>query len=569
MKILGLAAPFGHDPSAALLIDGKVVAAVEEERLIRKKHATDRRPIEAVRYCLKEAGIRASEIDRVAFPWSLDALREKRWAYLQRTLFSNPSRAYKKFFRNNKEFAGQKRFVQETLAGCGFDPAACKIDWIEHHLAHAASSFYFSGFSEAAVLSIDGGGEITSTLLACAQNGAIKKIKEIVAPDSLGNFYSTLTDYLGFQREDGEYKVMGMAPYGDSSKANFDHIIWWDESNKTYHCNDDYVWVKRTLRSRPDKVYSRKMVSEFGPEREGDGLTEPHIHYAAATQAKLEEIALKLLDTYLVDSLKKSGHLCFSGGCALNVSLNRRFIEHPLVKRLWVQPASHDAGGSLGAAAYVAASLGEKIEEMKHVYLGPQYSDSEIEKTLCGSGLRYKKSADICAETAQLLAKGKIVAWFQGRMEWGPRALGNRSILGNPSVRGTNDKINGIIKFRECWRPFCPSILDTFASQIIGSDHPSPFMTFAFKVSARWQDKIREAVHVDGTCRPQIVEKSTNPKYYSLIQAFHRLTEIPALINTSLNRRGEPMVCSPQDAMVMLKGSGLEYLAIGDWLVEK
>jgi len=570
MKILGLAAPFGHDASAALLIDGKVVAAAEEERFTRKKHARDQQPVLAARYCLETAGVSPGEINAIAYPWSLTALRERRWEYLLRNARSNPSRAYKKFFRNNKEWRGQQEFVRRTLEETGFpEDALGRVRWVEHHMAHAASAYYFSGFKEAAVLSVDGGGEITSTLIARAADGRIRKIREIVAPDSLGNFYATLTDYLGFQREDGEYKVMGMAPFGDAGRVRLDHLIWWRERGRTYRCNDDYVWVKRSLRYRMDKVYSRKMVQEFGPEREGDGLSEPYIHIAAATQKRLEDLTLRILETYLGGELRRHGRLVFAGGCALNVSLNRRLIEHPFVKHLWVQPAAHDSGGSVGAAALVAAEAGETIEEMRHVYLGPGYSDEDIRNAALEAGYRVEPCADICETAAQLLKDGKVVGWFQGRMEWGPRALGNRSILGNPTQRGTNDRINAIIKFREKWRPFCPSILEEHAADILGSEHPSPFMTFAFRVAQHWKERIPEAVHVDGTCRPQLVSRATNPKYHRLIDLFRQKTGIPLVINTSLNRRGEPMVCSPKDAFVMFRESGLEYLAIGDLLIRK
>ena len=244
-------------------------------------------------------------------------------------------------------------------------------------------------------------------------------------------------------------------------------------------------------------------------------------------------------------------------------------MEHPLIKNIWIQPASHDAGGSLGAAAYAAAKFNENIEPMEHVYLGPEFNNTEIEEALRVSGFAFEMTPDICQRTAELLAQGKIVGWFQGRMEWGPRALGNRSILGNPAIKGTNDRINAIIKFRENWRPFCPSILKELAPEILGSDHPSPFMALAFKVAPHWKDRIPEAVHVDGTCRPQTVEEHLNPKYYRLIKIFYQKTGIPAVINTSLNRRGEPMVCTPKDALLMFKESGLEYLAIGDFLVRK
>lgn len=567
MKILGIGSPFGHDASAALVVDGEVMAAAEEERFTRNKHAQGEMPLKSIEFCLKSTGIKPSDIDAVAYPWSYEALLDKRAEYFWRTAFTKPSRAYKKFFKCKRELVGQQKFINQVLAESGFDVNKTKIRWVEHHLAHAASAFYLSAVDEAGILSIDGGGEITATLLGYGKDKKITKLKEIVAPDSLGNFYSTMTDYLGFEREDGEYKVMGMAPYGDAAKINFDHIIYW--KNRSYHCNDDYVWVTRNNRARVDKVYSKKMVKEFGPERVGDGLSEPYIHIAAITQKKLEDMTLKLVDAYLSDILKRCGNLVFAGGCALNVTLNRKLIEHPLVKFLWVQPASHDAGTSLGAAIYAAKDVGEDVKPMKHVYLGPEFSNAEIENTLKESGFLYTKENDITETVAELIKDSNIVGWFQGRMEWGPRALGNRSILGNPTIKGTADRINAIIKFRENWRPFCPSILKEYAPEIIGSDHPAEFMTLSFKVTDKWRSKIPEVVHIDGTARPQVIDKETNPLYYKLIKRFYEKTGIPVVINTSLNRRGEPMVCSPKDAVIMFKGSGLEYLAIGNYLVRK
>lgn len=569
MKILGIAAPFGHDSSAALLVNGKVLVAAEEERFVRRKHAKDHKPINAVNFCLKKAGLKPEDIDYVAYSWSYKQLRKKRAEYFRRTIFTDPSRAYKKFFRNKKELTNQNKFINSTLSTCGFNLAKTKIKWIGHHLTHVASSFYLSGFKEAAVASIDGGGEITATLLGHGKDKKIKVLKEIIAPDSLGNFYSTITDYLGFWRENGEYKVMGMAPYGNPDLFNFDHIVSWDKKKAQYFCSDDYVWVRRKKRFRTDKVYSKKMVHDYGPERSDSDLAEPYTHIAAAAQKKLEEIVIKLIDVYLKNSLEKTRALCFSGGCALNVALNRILLKHPLIDKLWVQPASNDAGGSLGAAVYLAAKLGEDIKSMNHAYLGPDFSNDQIKQELEKSDFFYFYHKDICTKTAELLDEGKIVGWFQGRMEWGPRALGNRSILGNPTVKGTADKINEQIKFREKWRPFCPSILSEYAPDILNSDHPAPFMTIAFEVNSRWRNKIPEVVHVNGTCRPQIVDKKTNPKFYDLIGKFYEKTRVPVLINTSLNRKGEPIVCSPKDALDMFSGCGLKYLAIGDFLITK
>ncbi|HNV86480.1 MAG TPA: carbamoyltransferase C-terminal domain-containing protein [Candidatus Omnitrophota bacterium] len=567
MIVLGVGTIF-HDPAACILVDGKLVAAVEEERLIREKHATGKCPVRAVHFCLKQAGLKPSDIQEVAFPWDPAVYDKYKWSYFFRNWRSRPSQAYKAIVK----CAGRKRSDYETprqvLREAGFDLGKIRIHHIQHHIAHGASAFYFSGFPEAAVLSIDGAGEFPATMLGVTEKGRIRILKEICFPDSLGFFYSTLTEYLGFERMDGEYKLMGMAPYGDPARFNFEDIIRY--KGGSYRVNDDYIWVPRVSRYRKGVWFSKKMVKRFGPPRTGDGLSEPYIHIAAVTQQKLEEISIRLLEDYLADALKRcGGRLCFSGGCALNVKLNQRLIAHPLVKELWVQPASSDAGGCLGAAAVVAHEAGDRIEPMRHVYYGPEYSDSEIARVFQATPHRLVKEASITERVSELLAKGEIVAWFQGRMEWGPRALGNRSILSNPTVRGMADRINEIIKFRERWRPFCPSLLYEKAFEVLDTTHDSPFMTFSFQVRKEWKDRIPEVVHVDGSVRPQFVKQEQNPRYYELLQRFYKKTGVPILMNTSLNRRGEPMVCAPEDALKMFEGSALKYLAIGDYLVTK
>ncbi|UCD15931.1 MAG: carbamoyltransferase [Candidatus Omnitrophota bacterium] len=569
MNILGIGPSMFHDPAAALIVDARVVAAAEEERFIREKHATNKLPLSAIRYCLDFAGIRASDIDFIAFPWSSAAYHRYKYKYFKRKFSGSPDRAIKAIIKSRRICRDKDNIVKEVCSKLGVNFARNKIMFVEHHLAHAASSYYFSGMKEAAILSMDGSGEFTATLLAKAEKGKIVPIKEICVPDSLGLFYSTLTEYLGFKSNNGEYKVMGMAPYGDPCKVNLDGVVTWDDKRGVYRCNDKYVWVNRRLRFRPDKMYSKLLVEEFGLPRAGDCLDEPYTHIAAATQKKLEDITVKLVDNYLKEELLEHGNLCFAGGCALNVALNRKLLELPYIKNLWVQPASHDAGASLGAAAYLAKQRGGKIEPMTHVYLGPQFNDAQVEKELKLSGFSYSRQDDICQAAADLLVNGEIVGWFQGRMEWGPRALGNRSILGNPAIRGTADRINAIIKFREKWRPFCPSILKEKAQEILSSPHPAPFMTIAFKVKAQWKDKIPEVVHVDGTLRPQVVDKDINSKFHSVIEKFYRKSGMPVVINTSLNRRGEPLVCSPADALNMFRESGLEFLAIGDFLIKK
>jgi len=568
MIVLGISGPCTHDPSAAILVDGKLIAAADEERFIRQKHARDELPVNAVKFCLDKANIEPSQVDMVAYPWSSKVYLKKLGLFIMRTWRRRPSRAFKSLTQPLRANRNAKEKLNKTLKLCRIDRKRTKIKFVEHHIAHVSSSYYFSGFDDAALMSIDGAGEFTATMFAEGKSGKIRKIKEFIKPDSLGRFYSTITAYLGFQTTNGEYKVMGMAPYGNPDKLDFSNIIKCNK--RTYRANDDYVWVIRSKRHDKDKLFSKKMVVDWGPPREGDGLSMPYIDIAAGAQRMLEEVAITLMETYLGDILKKNGgRLCFAGGCALNVSLNRKLINHPLVKELFIQPAAHDSGTALGAAAYAANMAGEKVESMSHVYYGPEYDNSEVRTLLDKYKIPYAYCENIIEVASSILAEGKILAWFQGAMEYGPRALGNRSILANPSTPGVSDEINRRIKFRENWRPFCPSILPEFADDILDVKHQAPFMTIAFKVKSSWKERIKEAVHVDDTLRPQVVDPETNPRFYSLLKEFYKKTNLPVLINTSLNRRGEPMVCSPQDALNMFYGSGLEYMVLGDYLIKK
>ena len=568
MNVLGIG-NLHHDPAACILVDGKLIAAAEEERFSRNKHATGEYPVNAIHFCLKQAGLQLSDIHTVAHPSSPAAYDRHKWGYFLRSFQSRPAQALKALVKSKSRNENFREVPRRVLRSAGIDPDKVQIHDVEHHVAHAASAFYFSGFPESAFITMDGSGEFTATMLGYFdKHGKIHVLKEFCVPDSLGFFYATMTDYLGFEHDDGEYKVMGIAPYGDPSKFNLDDLVSY--KNKRYRVNDDYIYAIRRNRYQPEKWFSKAMVERFGPPREGDELNEPYIHIAAATQKKFEDITLRLIDDYLTEALEAAGgRLCFAGGCALNVKLNQRIIAHPLVSELWVQPASSDAGLPVGAAALVAHQAGDKIQPMEHAYYGPSYSAGEIEAVFSKSGHTFTREASITETASRLLDKGEIVAWFQGAMEWGPRALGNRSILGNPTVKGTADRINEIIKFRENWRPFCPSVLEEHADKILDSKHGSPFMTFCFNVREEWKAKVPEIVHVDGTARPQYVSRAHNPRFHELISKFYQHSGVPLVINTSLNRRGEPMVCSPADALRMLEGSGLKYLAIGDYLVTK
>ncbi len=567
MIILGIGGAFGHDPSAALLVDGRIVAAAEEERFRRQKHAYGLPAFYSGRFVLKQAGIAPRDVQVVAFPFSAATQERQRSRYARRVLSHNPLRAVRAYTEHGRKIAKKRAYLRETLRQIGIDPRV-KILEVDHHLAHASSAFHLSGWESAGILSIDGAGEYTATLVAeGVPGGEIRELATFVEPDSLGNYFAGVTEFLGFLPNDGEFKVMGMAPYGDASKVDMSFALSW--GNGVYRVEDGYWWVPRWQRATGMNC-SRRLLKKLGPARVGDECLEPYIHVAAAVQVQLEKIAVHLVEHHLADVLERSGgRLCVAGGCALNVKMNQVLLDHPLVKEIFVQPVANDAGTSLGAATYAAWANGEKVAPMKHLYLGPEFTNDEIVEALKNQGLKYEKQESITETVAQLLANGKICAWFQGRMEFGPRSLGNRSILANPSIAGMADEINLQIKFREKWRPFCPSVLSTRAAEVIGSTHPAPYMILAFQAGASVKELIREAVHIDGSIRPQVIDPEANPRYHAMVSRFHDLTGVPAVINTSLNRRGEPMICRPQEAVDMFKGSGLHYLAMGDYLVTK
>jgi carbamoyltransferase len=331
------------------------------------------------------------------------------------------------------------------------------------------------------------------------------------------------------------------------------------------------VGLRRYKENGKGYFFSPHLIEWLGPKRQGDAIDDPYIDYAASVQKQLETVALELIDHYVGDIIRETGKVCFAGGVALNVKLNQRIMAMPGLRELFVQPAASDAGTAIGAASYVAAQHGETIRKLEHVYLGPSYTTEQCIAACkaCEHNPAWEVIDNIPERTAQILADGNPVAWFQGRMEFGPRALGNRSILGDPGIRAIADRINEQIKYRERWRPFCPSLLDTVAADILQSSHPSPYMTFTFDVAESWKERIPEVVHEDGTARAQIVTSDTNPRYYRLIKELERLNGNAVVLNTSLNRRGEPMVCSPEDALNMFYGSDLEYLVMEDVLVRK
>jgi carbamoyltransferase len=572
MNVLGLGGAVGHDPAAALVMDGKVVAAAEEERFNRNKHSKGLQAELAARYCLEAGGLKPGDVNVVAVPFApISLFGPARWHSACRHWYA-PDRAFVALFNGNRRYRRNVRNVFELLRKIGIDPEKIQFKPVEHHVAHASSCYHLSGYKDAAIMSIDGVGEYCTTWFGYGEGGKIHKLKEFFMPDSLGGMYGAVTEYLGFEMLDGEYKVMGMAPYGDASKIDVSKLIQWDE--RDYRLNTRYVHAIGWRRYRDEEgrgtFFTPKLVDLWGPPRKGDDIDEPYIHIAAAIQKELEKVVLTLMKFYLGNHIAQTKRLCYAGGVALNVKANKRIIEFlGQDGELWVQPAAGDAGTALGAATYAAHQFGDKIQPMPHAYLGPEYSNDQIEEVLKKRGVRYERCASITDVASDLLAKGDVVAWFQGRMEFGPRALGNRSILGHPGIKGTADKINAQIKYRERWRPFCPSVLDIGAAEILQSNHPSPYMTFTFDVADSWKSRIQEIVHVDGTARPNIVTPESNPRYYELLNKFYKKTGLPVVLNTSLNRRGEPMICSPDDALNMFYGSDLQNLGIGDFLVRK
>ncbi len=507
----------------------------------------------------------------MAFPYGeIPLSTNARWHYAKRHWYA-PDRALDAIFNGNRRFRRNRDKSLKLMADLGLTNA--KFVPVEHHLSHASSAYHLSGFKEkTAIVGIDGKGEYATTFFGYGENGKIHKIKEFYDPDSLGGMYGAITEYLGFEMLDGEFKVMGMAPYGDASKYDLSRLVTFENGELTVNTKlVNVVGLRRYKESGKGYYFTPELIEWLGPKRHGDEIDDPYIHYAASVQALLEDVALKMIDYYLGDIIKETGRIAMAGGVALNVKLNQRIINMPHVKELFVQPASGDNGTSLGAATYAAHLAGDTIQKMEHAYLGPAFTTEECIAACEAHPNKpiFTKVDNAAEKGAELLASGNPLAWLQGRMEFGPRSLGCRSILGDPSYPGVADRINAQIKYRERWRPFCPSMLDRVAPDVLQTEHPAPYMTFTFDVAEHWKSRIPEVVHEDGTARAQVVTKETNPRYYALIEHLEKLRGVPVVLNTSLNRRGEPMICSPTDALNMFYGCDLEYLMMEDVLVTK
>jgi carbamoyltransferase len=562
--ILGLSC-FYHDAGACLLRDGMLVAAAEEERFSRIKHDA-RLPIEAANYCLDEAGLNPEDVDFVIF-YEKPLLKFERIVAGYAATYPRSASA---FIKAMQAWLGQKLWVRGQIRqALGYDG---EILFGEHHVSHAASAYFPSPFDEAAVLTADGVGEWATTTLGVGRGIDLEVTDEIRYPHSLGLLYSAFTAFLGFEVNEGEYKVMGMAAYGRPTQVDRVRKVIRLAEDGSFRLDMHYFGYHHGLRS-----IDRAFVDLFGPPRPpGAELEQRYADIAASIQLVTEEAMLGLAQR--ARKLSGSTNLCLAGGVALNVLANARILRESGFREVWIQPAAGDAGGCLGAATYLYHTVlrNERRQRMDTAYFGPCYSNEEIHAFLEREGIAFTRLTEdrIAPTVAGLLADNSVVGWFQGRMEFGPRALGARSILANPTDPTMKDTLNAKIKHREAFRPFAPSTLLEAASTYFEfgapfADKPteSPFMLLTARVRLDKQHLLPAITHVDGTARVQTVARSQNPLYYSLIEEFGKLTGVPVLVNTSFNVQGEPIVCTPEEAFNSFAHTDMDYLMLGDALI--
>jgi carbamoyltransferase len=593
MRVLGISA-FYHDSAAALIADGRIVAAAQEERFSRKKFDANY-PRHAVEYCLKAGGVTLADVDYVAF-YDKPFLKFER---LLETYLTFSPRGFSSFRMALPLWLREKLFLKSLLAGelKALEP---NFDWdkrlafSEHHLSHAASAFYPSPFQRAAVLTMDGVGEWATTSAGVGNGHELKIQKEINFPHSLGLLYAAFTYYTGFKVNSGEYKVMGLAPYGTPKYAQliYDNLIDL-KPDGSFRLNLDYFNYCTGLTMTNDRFDA---LFDGPPRMPAAPLEQRHMDLASSIQAVIEEAVLRLTRSLAVET--GEANLCLAGGVALNCVANGKVLRDGKFENIWVQPAAGDSGGALGAALTIyhlyadrPRAVANTPDGMVGSYLGPEFDDGETQTRLEAAGARYATLPRdrLIDRTAQALADGKAVGWFQGRMEFGPRALGNRSILADPRDPHMQKKLNLKVKYRESFRPFAPSVLREYVSDWFDIDVDSPYMLMVAPVCERHlremtseeqqlfgidklnvpRSSIPAVTHVDYSARVQTVHRETNPLYHDLISRFHALTGCPVLVNTSFNVRGEPIVCTPEDAFRCFMGSEIDVLAAGNCYLVK
>lgn len=567
-RILGIA-PDMWISSAAIVVDGELIAAVPEERFDRRK-MSKAFPVKAIEYCLSQAGCTLGEIDEIVVPWNPGV-----------SVTSASSR-----YTNSLQWRGDylHAFAGSLLNMQGSPVVNCieeiihhpdgqnRIKFINHHAAHMASTFYLSPFQESAILTIDGRGEDETGTWARGSGNTIERLQMTKWPHSLGLLYSVITQFLGFTPHTDEWKVMALAAYGSPDSPYYDKI------KSLIHIQDDgqyemdltmftYYWFDKQPR-----FYSDKLIALLGPERKkSDPLDARHYDIACALQRVFEEVCVHLLGH--LHKITELANVCLAGGGIMNSVFNGKIIRKTPFKNVFIPPFPDDSGVSIGAALhgyYDAVPYGPRMR-LEHNYLGPQYTSDEVGKLVTAFGLKARRVDEIEHETAQLLVDGKLIGWFQGRMEFGQRALGNRSIIADPRHAETQNKVNLAVKFREKFRPFAPAILEERAAEYFELDAgvSVPFMERVYPVKEDKRAKIPAVVFVDGSGRLQTVSAKTNPRFHKLISAFDQLTGVPILLNTSFNLNGEPVVCSPTDAIRTFFSCGLDALVVEDWLILK
>ncbi|MGH9956164.1 MAG: carbamoyltransferase family protein [Pyrinomonadaceae bacterium] len=567
MYILGLTTL--GDSAATLIKHGEIVAAAEEERFSRRKHHSGF-PYNAIQYCLEEANIKIADLAHIGLYWKPWILRHKAMQALKAAVISREmlkARVDRGVAQVGENYLGMLRHPH--LIRKRFGPGKFRFHFLEHHQCHAASAFFVSGFERAAIMTWDGTGEDTTTLFSQGLDTRLKVLKRIKLPHSLGQFYSAVTNFLGFDMFDGdEWKVMGLAAYGKPEYYDF-----FSRKVLTVNGNHDFRFNIRVLDHHLAKHYQfgEEIRSELGPPRQqNEDLTERHWNIASSAQKVLEETALTLVRGLY----ERTGedNLCMAGGVAFNSVMNGRIMTESPFKRYFVQPAAGDAGCSLGAALLVHHHLLKQPRhfKMEHAYYGPGFSSAECAKALTEAGLRFETLPDeeMLPRVSQMLATGAIVGWFQGRMEFGPRALGNRSFIADPRRTDMRVLLNQKVKLREWFRPLAPSMKEEVSAEIFGRPHQDPFMITVLHVAEEHRRRFQAVVHVDGTVRPQTVSRHVNPRYWQLITEFEKLTECPMVLNTSFNVQ-EPIVCSPQDAIRTFQNASFDALVLEDHLISR
>lgn len=556
-----------HDASAALVKDGVIIAAAEEERFNRRKH-TIGFPSQAIRYCLEAGGVGIADLDCVAPSWKYWVMRHR----ITEALKALP-RSFDSFKAKTVRGAGQMKnewlelMFMRRLMTRHFGAARYRLEYVSHHLCHAASTFYVSPFEKAAIMIVDGAGEEATTLLGHGQGTTIKRLRSNKLPHSIGQFYAAITAFLGFKVQADEYKVMGMAAYGEARYADY-----FRKNILQLLSDGDFRFNNAVLDYHGARMghFPPRFIAQVGaPRAAADEITQQHMDIAASAQLVVEE-ALLHVARYLHAKTKLKA-LCIAGGVGLNCLANGRLLRETAFEQIYVQPAAGDSGAALGAALFIDQKYAPRPRSpMHHAYWGSEYTPDDCRAALQRAGLQYEELGDddLFARMAAALANGKLLFWFQGRMEWGPRALGNRSLLADPRREDVRELINARVKHRELFRPFAPSVLEERSAEFFGNTQPSPFMLFTFNVNPAVRDKIPAVTHTDGTARIQTVSRAANPRYWRLIDSFAQLTGVPVLLNTSFNVN-EPIVRTPDDAINCFLRTEVDYLVLGNLVVPR